>query len=132
MFITRHPIQREAGCRARGRPPASVPVRRHFPLTFVVAEHDGQEQLVEGSSLPLLMYQVLGGPMSRIDNSTITKMEIALEKACRVFPNGGDHESRKYVVEQLRLSARKGNTTLDGLCALADRLVERLPTRQSA
>ena len=68
--------------------------------------------------------------MSRIDHSTITKMEIALEKACRVFPNGGDHESRKYVAEQLRLSARNGNTTLDGLCALADRLVERLSTRE--
>jgi hypothetical protein len=53
--------------------------------------------------------------MNRIDNRTITKMEIALEKACRVFPNGGDHESRKYIAEQLRLSARKGNTTLDGL-----------------
>jgi hypothetical protein len=70
--------------------------------------------------------------MSSIDNRTITKMEIALEKACRVFPNGGDHESRKYVAEQLKLSARKGNTTLDGLCALADRLVERLSRRESA
>lgn len=70
--------------------------------------------------------------MSRIENSTMTKMEIALEKVCRVFPNGGDHESRKYIAAQLRLSARKGNTTLDGLCALADRLVERLSTRESA
>jgi hypothetical protein len=78
------------------------------------------------------MYQMLGGFMNRIDDRTITKMEIALENACRVFPNGGDHESRKYVAEQLRLSARKGNTTLDGLCALADRLVERLSTRESA
>jgi hypothetical protein len=82
--------------------------------------------------LPLLGDQMLGTPMSRIDNRTITKMEIALEKACRVYPNGGDHETRKYVAEQLRLSARKGNTTLDGLCELADRLVERLSTRESA
>jgi hypothetical protein len=97
-----------------------------------VAEQDGQAQPVTRRGLPLQVDQMLGGLMSRIDNSTITRMEIALEKACRVFPNGGDHESRKYVAEQLRLSARKGNTTLDGLCALADRMVERLSARKSA
>jgi hypothetical protein len=97
-----------------------------------VAEQDRQAQPVTRRGVPLLVDQILGGFMNRIDNRTITKMEIALEKACGVFPNGGDHESRKYVAEQLRLSARKGNTTLDGLCALADRLVERLSTRESA
>lgn len=64
--------------------------------------------------------------MAAIDGQTMTKMEVALEKACRVFPNGGDHESRRQIAEKLRLSAEAGNTTLEGLSALADGLVRKM------
>jgi hypothetical protein len=57
--------------------------------------------------------------MSKLDDYTIANMEVALEKACRAFPNGGDHETRKYIAQKLKLSARTGNTTLGGLNAVA-------------
>jgi hypothetical protein len=46
-------------------------------------------------------------------------MDIVLEEACRIFPHGGDHERRRYIAQKLKLSARKGNTTLGGLRAVA-------------
>src|SRR5205823_6569738 len=45
--------------------------------------------------------------MSRLDESTIAHMETALEKACRNLPNGGDHETRKFIAQKLKLSAKK-------------------------
>ena len=65
-------------------------------------------------------------PMTEADGQTQTRMEVALENACRIFPNGGDHESRRHIAEQLKLSVASGNTTLEGLCALADRLVRKM------
>jgi hypothetical protein len=50
--------------------------------------------------------------MTKLDDRTTANIEVALEKACRVFPNGGDHESRKYIAQKLELSAKKGNVTL--------------------
>jgi hypothetical protein len=64
--------------------------------------------------------------MTKLDNRTISKMDLALEQACRVFPHGGDHERRRYVVQKLKLSARKGNTTFDGLIAVAIAAVDEL------
>ncbi|KRR20847.1 hypothetical protein CQ14_26495 [Bradyrhizobium lablabi] len=59
--------------------------------------------------------------MTKLDNRAIANMDLALEQACRVFPHGGDHERRRYVAQKLRLSARKGNTTFDGLIAVERR-----------
>jgi hypothetical protein len=67
-----------------------------------------------------------------IDDQIMARMDAALEQACRTFPNGGDHESRKYVATELRRSAEEGNTTLEGLSALADRLVRELSRQRSA
>jgi hypothetical protein len=64
--------------------------------------------------------------MTNLDNRTIVYMNAALERACRVFPHGGDHERRRCVAQKLKLSARKGNTTLDGLTAVANAAVEEL------
>jgi len=36
-------------------------------------------------------------------------MDIVLEKVCAELPNGGDHESRKFIAEQLIQCARSGN-----------------------
>jgi hypothetical protein len=68
----------------------------------------------------------------KLDERTIANMEVALEKACREFPNGGDHESRKYIAQKLRLSAIKGNTTLGGLSAVAHTALQGWSKRKSA
>jgi hypothetical protein len=70
--------------------------------------------------------------MTAIDDRTVARMDFALEEACRAFPNGGDHETRKYFAEKLRLSALEGNITLEGLRVLANRLVEEWSNRKSA
>jgi len=36
-------------------------------------------------------------------------MDIVLEKVCAELPNGGGHESRKFIAEQLIRCARSGN-----------------------
>jgi hypothetical protein len=64
--------------------------------------------------------------MNKPDNPTITKMELALEHACRVLPHGGGHQQRRYVAQKLNLSARKGNTTLEGLTAVAIAAVDQV------
>jgi hypothetical protein len=64
--------------------------------------------------------------MTKLDDRTIANMDLALEQACRIFPYGGDHELRRYVAEKLKASARKGNTTFDGLIAVATAAVEEM------
>jgi hypothetical protein len=69
--------------------------------------------------------------MAKLDERTIANMEVALEKACRRFPNGGDHERRKYVANKLMLSARSGNNTLGGLDVVAHKALEEIEKRKS-
>src|SRR6476646_7243417 len=64
--------------------------------------------------------------MTKLDDRTIANIEVALEKACRVFPIGGDHESRKYIAQKLKLSAKKGNVTLGALDTIAHSAVQEL------
>ena len=64
--------------------------------------------------------------MTKCDERTFANMEVALEKACRKFPNGGDHESRKYIAHRLRLSAKKGNTSLGELTVVAHQALREL------
>jgi hypothetical protein len=68
----------------------------------------------------------------KLDERTIANMEVALEKACRQFPNGGDHERRKYIAQKLRLSAIKGNITLGGLSIVAHSALQDWSKRKSA
>jgi hypothetical protein len=57
--------------------------------------------------------------MIRLDQKEMTKLELALEEACRSMPHGGDHGLRKQVARKLLDSALKGNTTLGGLIEVA-------------
>jgi hypothetical protein len=70
--------------------------------------------------------------MTEIDERTAANMEVALESVCKALPNGGDHESRKHIAEQLIQSAKHGNTTLGGLTVVARRALQELPNRKSA
>jgi len=70
--------------------------------------------------------------MTKLDDRTIANMDFVLEETCKVFPHGGDHERRRYIAQKLKLSARKGNTTLGGLRAVAHSAREELMKRKSA
>jgi hypothetical protein len=70
--------------------------------------------------------------MAKLDDRTIANIEVSLEKACRRFPNGGDHESRKHIARKLLLSAKKGNTTLGELDVVAHRTLQKIAKQRSA
>jgi hypothetical protein len=57
----------------------------------------------------------------------VVSMEIVLENVCRGLPNsGGDHATRKHVAQKLVQTAKKGNTTLDGLEAVGRRALQEI------
>jgi hypothetical protein len=45
--------------------------------------------------------------MTKIDERTSANVDVVLEETCRDLPNGGDHESRKYVTKKLMQSVKK-------------------------
>ena len=57
--------------------------------------------------------------MSKLDKPTLANLDVALENACRELRCGGDHKTRKHVAKKLLYAAKKGNTTLGGLEAVA-------------
>jgi ribosomal 50S subunit-associated protein YjgA (DUF615 family) len=65
----------------------------------------------------------------QIRDRTLANLDVALEEACRDFPNGGDHEQRKFVAQRLKASARKGVETLGELRAVASAAVAELLRR---
>ena len=70
--------------------------------------------------------------MTKFDERTAAKMDVALEEAFAGVLHGGDHESRKYVAKKLIQSAGKGNLTLEGLRTVARDAFEQLSTRRPA
>lgn len=70
--------------------------------------------------------------MTKLDDRTIANMDFILEEACKVFPNGGDHERRRYIAQKLKLSAKKGLTTLGGLRSVANSALQELAKQKSA
>jgi hypothetical protein len=57
--------------------------------------------------------------MKQLSDRTIANMESVLEETCRGFPNGGDHELRRYIAEKLKASAGNGSSTLGEFRAIA-------------
>jgi hypothetical protein len=70
--------------------------------------------------------------MTKVDERTSANMDVVLEETCRDLPNGGDHESRKYVAKKLMHSVKKGNVTLEGLRSVASRAFSEISRRKSA
>jgi hypothetical protein len=70
--------------------------------------------------------------MSDFDECTQTNMDVVLDEVCAVLPNGGDHESRKYIAEQLILAARAGKTSLGELTYMGRRALVHLQQRRAA
>jgi hypothetical protein len=66
------------------------------------------------------------GKMSGLDERTKTRLEFILDEVCSTLPKGGDHESRKFVAEQLMLCARAGKTSLEELAYAGQRALVQL------
>ncbi|TMK48498.1 MAG: hypothetical protein E6G70_11265 [Alphaproteobacteria bacterium] len=64
--------------------------------------------------------------MSEFDERTQANMDVVLDEVCAELPNGGDHESRKYIAEQLLHAARAGKKTLKELTYVGRRALVHL------
>jgi hypothetical protein len=67
--------------------------------------------------------------MPKLNDRTIANMDFVLEETCRVLPNGGDHESRKYIAEKLKRHALRGDSTLAALRAIAHSALKEIKQR---
>ena len=71
--------------------------------------------------------------MSEFEERVQANMDVVLEEVCAELPNGGDHESRKFIAEQLIQCARSGKSALGDLIYAARRaLVQLKKKRRSA
>jgi hypothetical protein len=67
--------------------------------------------------------------LERFDRKTLTKMEIALERACHLVSTGNQkHRSRRYIAKRIISCASGGNRDLDSLTAAAIAAAEKLNT----
>jgi hypothetical protein len=52
----------------------------------------------------------------KFDSRTLANMEVALERACKMFPARAEqHEYRKHIASKILACAEGGDTTLGGL-----------------
>jgi hypothetical protein len=63
------------------------------------------------------------------DEETQANMDTVLANICSELPHGGDHESRKFVAEQLIEAAREGKTGFEELTAVGRRAFVYLQNR---
>jgi hypothetical protein len=68
--------------------------------------------------------------VERFNRPTMAAMEVALEKACERWPNGGTHSLRKRVAQSIIRCAKTGNTSLDTLTEAGERALAQLPQRK--
>jgi len=59
--------------------------------------------------------------VEQLDRQTMAAIEVALEKACACWPNGGKHNLRKRVAQSIIRCAKSGNTSLDALTDAGER-----------
>ncbi|MBU6461920.1 MAG: hypothetical protein KGK01_02150 [Bradyrhizobium sp.] len=67
--------------------------------------------------------------MEEFDERTKANMDVVLDAICAELPHGGDHESRKFIAEQLMQAARSGKTTLGELTYVSRRALIQLQNR---
>jgi hypothetical protein len=71
--------------------------------------------------------------MVEFNERTQANMDVVLEEVCAELPNGGDHESRKFIAEQLIQCAQSRRTKLGELIYTARRAIVQLErNRRSA
>jgi hypothetical protein len=64
--------------------------------------------------------------MEEFDERTKANMDVVLDAICTELPHGGDHESRKFIAQQLMQAARGGKTTLAELTYVSRRALIQL------
>lgn len=64
--------------------------------------------------------------MDGFDDRTLANMDVVLDEICRELPNGGDHQSRKFIAEHLMQAVRGGKTTLGELTYVGRRALVHL------
>jgi hypothetical protein len=71
--------------------------------------------------------------VEQFDRRTLAAMEVALDKVCGCWPQGGTHSLRKRVAQGIIRCAKSGNTGLDALTEAGQRAAEprrgRTPSR---
>jgi len=67
--------------------------------------------------------------VNEFDGRTLASMDVVLDQICSELPHGGDHESRKFIAEQLMQAARGGKTALGELTYVGRRALVRLQNR---
>jgi hypothetical protein len=70
--------------------------------------------------------------VDEFDERALANMDVVLDEICRELPHGGDHESRKFIVEQLMKAARDGKTNLADLTYVARRALVQLQNRSKS
>jgi hypothetical protein len=65
--------------------------------------------------------------VERFDRLTMAAMEVALERACARWPNGGKHNPRKRVAQCIIRCAEARNASLDALTEAGERALAQLP-----
>jgi hypothetical protein len=68
----------------------------------------------------------------RFNRRTMAAMEVALDRVCERWPNGGEHVRRKRVAQSIIRCARTGNTCLGALVEAGERAVARPPGGQNS
>ena len=63
------------------------------------------------------------------DERLQANIEVVLDEICSELPNGGNHESRKFVAEQLMQAARGGKTSLSELTYTGRRALVHVQNR---
>jgi hypothetical protein len=67
-----------------------------------------------------------------IDRRVQAALDLVLEEVCRELPSGGDHESRKFVAEQLIHCVTSGKTSLGELAYAGRRAIGQLKTKHKS
>ena len=70
--------------------------------------------------------------MGEISSRVQANMDVVLEQVCAELPHGGDHESRKYIAEQLIEAAEAGHGTLGELTTVARRALLQINNRSNS
>ena len=70
--------------------------------------------------------------MTELSERTKANMDVVLEQMCDEPSHGGDHESRKYIAEQLIEAAKAGHHTLGDLTAVARRALLQINNRSNS
>ena len=69
----------------------------------------------------------------RFNSRTLANMEVALERASRLLPDGAEqHEPRRYIASRILQRAEAGDKTLDGLTEAASAAARELRARAKA